>query len=88
MFRQKELAKMPLYVFLTGVLSLRFFLNYCVHFCYILLLLSFCMLLQSRVPFAVMGSNSVMEVGGRKVRARKYPWGIAEGKVTVNEVLL
>nr|CAB3265978.1 septin-7 [Phallusia mammillata] len=34
--------------------------------------------LKSRVPFAVVGSNTVMEVGGRRVRGRQYPWGIAE----------
>ena len=28
------------------------------------------------MPFAVMASNTVMEVNGRQVRARKYPWGI------------
>jgi len=39
----------------------------------------FFMFSQSRVPFAVVGSNTVMEVGGRKVRGRQYPWGIAEG---------
>lgn len=35
--------------------------------------------LRSRVPFAIVGANSVVEVEGRKVRGRKYPWGIAEG---------
>ena len=35
--------------------------------------------LRSRVPFAIVGANTVIEVDGRKVRGRKYPWGIAEG---------
>lgn len=35
--------------------------------------------LRSRVPFAIVGANSVVEIEGRKVRGRKYPWGIAEG---------
>lgn len=35
--------------------------------------------LRSRVPFAIVGANSVIEVEGRKVRGRRYPWGIAEG---------
>ena len=26
-----------------------------------------------------MGSNTVLEVGGKKIRGRKYPWGIVEG---------
>lgn len=34
--------------------------------------------LKDRVPFAVVGSNAVIEVEGKKVRGRKYPWGIAE----------
>lgn len=35
--------------------------------------------LRDRVPFAVVGSNTVIEVEGKKVRGRKYPWGIVEG---------
>ena len=31
------------------------------------------------MPFAVIGSNSVLETGGKKVRGRVYPWGIVEG---------
>ena len=34
---------------------------------------------QAAVPFAVMGSNTVVEINGRKVRGRLYPWGIVEG---------
>lgn len=36
--------------------------------------------LKERVPFAVVGSNCIVEIDGKKVRGRKYPWGIAEGK--------
>ena len=36
--------------------------------------------LRDRVPFAVVGSNTVVEVEGRKVRGRRYPWGVVEGK--------
>lgn len=36
--------------------------------------------LRARVPFAVVGSNTVIEQDGKKIRGRKYPWGIAEGK--------
>lgn len=35
--------------------------------------------LKERVPFAVVGSNTVIEIDGKKVRGRKYPWGVAEG---------
>lgn len=38
--------------------------------------------LRTRVPFAVVGANAIIEIDGRKVRGRKYPWGIAEGKMT------
>ncbi|XP_065064255.1 septin-7-like isoform X3 [Rhopilema esculentum] len=34
--------------------------------------------LRERIPFAVVGSNAVIEVGGKKIRGRKYPWGIVE----------
>lgn len=34
--------------------------------------------LPSRVPFAVVGSNMVIEHEGKKMRGRKYPWGVAE----------
>lgn len=34
--------------------------------------------LRERVPFAVVGSNTVIEQDGKKLRGRKYPWGIAE----------
>lgn len=36
--------------------------------------------LRSRVPFAIVGANTVVEIDGRKVRGRRYPWGTAEGK--------
>ncbi|XP_049877201.1 septin-7 isoform X2 [Pectinophora gossypiella] len=34
--------------------------------------------LRARVPFAVVGANTVIEQDGRRIRGRKYPWGIAE----------
>lgn len=34
--------------------------------------------LQDSVPFAVVGSNTILEIGGKKVRGRMYPWGIVE----------
>ena len=30
------------------------------------------------IPFAVVGSNTVLEVAGKKIRGRKYPWGVVE----------
>ncbi|KAJ3082115.1 hypothetical protein HK102_001911 [Quaeritorhiza haematococci] len=32
----------------------------------------------SRIPFAVVGSDREVEVNGKKVRGRKYPWGVIE----------
>ncbi|XP_018013876.1 septin-1 isoform X2 [Hyalella azteca] len=34
--------------------------------------------LKEAVPFAVVGSATVLDVGGRKVRGRQYPWGVIE----------
>ncbi|XP_013191291.2 septin-7 isoform X2 [Amyelois transitella] len=34
--------------------------------------------IRSRVPFAVVGANTVIEQDGKRIRGRKYPWGIAE----------
>ncbi len=47
--------------------------------CQLLLMFS----LQERVPFAVVGSNMILECNGKRVRGRQYPWGIAEGKNTL-----
>lgn len=42
-------------------------------------LLTPAVLLQESIPFAVIGSNTVVEAKGRRVRGRLYPWGIVEG---------
>jgi cell division control protein 11 len=34
--------------------------------------------LRSLLPFAVVGSEEAIEVDGRRVRARQYPWGVVE----------
>merc|ERR1712113_978187 len=34
--------------------------------------------LRESVPFAVCGANAMVEIGGKKVRGRQYPWGIVE----------
>lgn len=34
--------------------------------------------LKESVPFAVVGSNQTIEVRGKKVRGRLYPWGVVE----------
>ena len=37
-----------------------------------------CSVMQAAVPFAVIGSNTVIEVASRRVRGRMYPWGVVE----------
>lgn len=37
---------------------------------------------QESTPFAVIGSNTVVETRGQRVRGRLYPWGIVEGAFT------
>jgi len=34
--------------------------------------------LRGLMPFAIVGSEDVIEVNGRRVRARQYPWGVVE----------
>jgi len=34
--------------------------------------------LRGLMPFAIVGSEDTVEVNGRRVRARQYPWGIVE----------
>ncbi|XP_013782898.1 septin-7-like [Limulus polyphemus] len=35
-------------------------------------------IMKARVPFAVVGSNTIVEVNGKKVQGRRYPWGVVE----------
>ena len=35
--------------------------------------------LREAIPFAVCGANQIIEVRGKKVRGRMYPWGVVEG---------
>ncbi|RDA89188.1 hypothetical protein CP532_0538 [Ophiocordyceps camponoti-leonardi (nom. inval.)] len=34
--------------------------------------------LRGLMPFAIVGSEDAVDIGGRKVRARQYPWGTVE----------
>ncbi|XP_047460508.1 septin 7a isoform X1 [Mugil cephalus] len=34
--------------------------------------------IKDRLPLAVVGSNTLIEVNGKRVRGRQYPWGVAE----------
>lgn len=35
--------------------------------------------LKASLPFAVVGSNTILEVAGKKIRGRQYPWGVVDG---------
>lgn len=37
------------------------------------------MSLLAAMPFAVIGSNGCISLGGKVVRGRQYPWGVVEG---------
>lgn len=41
--------------------------------------------LKESIPFAVIGSNTVVEAKGKRVRGRLYPWGIVEGSSSSRE---
>lgn len=32
--------------------------------------------LKASIPFAVVGSNTIIDIAGKKVRGRQYPWGV------------
>lgn len=34
--------------------------------------------LRGLMPFAIVGSEEVVDIGGCKVRASQYPWGVVE----------
>ena len=34
--------------------------------------------MRQSIPFAVCGANAMVEVAGKKVRGRQYPWGVVE----------
>jgi len=34
--------------------------------------------LRQRAPFAVVGSNALLETDGKKIRGRRYPWGVVD----------
>jgi len=35
---------------------------------------------KSKLPFAIVGSNTIIEADGKSFRGRKYPWGVVNGK--------
>lgn len=48
-------------------------------FPFLFLVLSDCLCVQNKIPFAVVGSNTEVDtIDGRRVRGRAYPWGVIE----------
>lgn len=39
--------------------------------------------LKASIPFAVVGSNTIIEVAGKKIRGRQYPWGVVDGEYSL-----
>ena len=39
--------------------------------------------LYETMPFAIIGGNTPVEIAGRRMRARVYPWGIIESKLSI-----
>lgn len=39
-------------------------------------------MLQTHLPFAVVGSLEDVKVGNKMVKARTYPWGTVQGECT------
>lgn len=35
--------------------------------------------MKQSIPFAVVGSTQVFDIGGKKIRGRQYPWGFVDG---------
>ena len=36
---------------------------------------------QDHIPFGVVGSKEEIIAGGKRIRARQYPWGLVEGQL-------
>lgn len=40
---------------------------------------------KSKIPFAVVGSNYILDINGERKRGRKYPWGTVESKKHISK---
>ena len=45
--------------------------------------------MNTHLPFAVVGSNELVKVGNKNVRARQYPWGVVQvGRVLEKPIII
>ncbi|XP_063491510.1 septin-7-like [Symphalangus syndactylus] len=44
--------------------------------------------IKDRLPLAVVGGNTIIEVNSKRVRGRQYPWSVAEAVLTLFQWLL
>ena len=36
--------------------------------------------LKSSIPFALVGASQILEINGKKIRGRQYPWGVVDAE--------
>jgi septin 7 len=41
---------------------------------------------KDKVPFAVVGSNFILEKGTKRTRVRQYAWGTVDGKIFLSHL--
>jgi len=41
----------------------------------------FLILNKSKLPFAIVGSNTILEADGKSFRGRQYPWGVVNSEL-------
>ena len=43
--------------------------------------------INAKLPFAVVGSNCVLDINGEKIRGRRYPWGVVNVSIKIFNAL-
>ena len=44
--------------------------------------------INAKLPFAVVGSNCVLDINGEKIRGRRYPWGVVNVSIKLGSTSL
>ena len=44
--------------------------------------------INAGLPFAVVGSNCVLDINGEKIRGRRYPWGVVNVSFSEHYILI